>query len=86
MNDDDISKKVETNIDTLMKREKSIQYGKNTDEYKRYNELIEKYSKNNICNEIDKKNLFDFLEKNANLFTQEHQISSVNVVDVSLMV
>jgi hypothetical protein len=42
MNDEDIEKKVETNIDTLLKREKCIKYGKNTDEYKRYSELIPK--------------------------------------------
>ena len=42
MNDEDIANKVETNVETLLKRSKCIRYGKNTDEYKSYVESIPK--------------------------------------------
>ena len=42
MKEKDLLAKVETNIETLCKRQKCILYGKNTDEYKRYSETIPK--------------------------------------------
>jgi hypothetical protein len=43
MNEKDIENKVEKNLETLRKRQKCVDYGKVTDEYKHFIESVPKY-------------------------------------------